>query len=88
MQIDPNLSVGALARTASQPPAAAPKAKIEHDHATFGQSDALQQALKDTPAVRGDKVEQAIVLIGQVDYPPPQVIRRISSLLAMNLQAD
>lgn len=88
MQIDPNLSVGAVARTASQLPQAMAKAKVEQDQAVFGQSEALSQELKDTPAVRSNEVDRAMVLIGQVEYPPPQVIRRISSLLAMNLQAD
>lgn len=87
MQIDPNMSVGAVARTPSQPPAAA-NAKVPQDQAAFTESEALNEQLKVTPDVRSDKVDQAISLIGQVEYPPPQVIRRISSLLALKLTAE
>ncbi|HOW64083.1 MAG TPA: hypothetical protein P5186_12390 [Candidatus Paceibacterota bacterium] len=87
MQIDPNMSVGSVARMDSRSPAAT-KNVSNSDQAAFDQSQALENQFNNTPDVRADLVERAVSLIGRVDYPPPQVIRRLSNLLAMSIDPN
>ncbi len=88
MQIDSNLSPNTVARTS---PAATQAAKAANapvvDSASFAQAEAINQSLKGEPDVRSSEVERARTLVGQVQWPPEIVIRRISNLLAVNMAA-
>jgi hypothetical protein len=59
------------------------------DNVQFSQSAGLNQALSSSPEVRSSAIDRAQHLIGDVEYPPPETIRRIAALLAMHLdQSD
>lgn len=58
------------------------------DEVAFENSRALTTALHNTPESREDLVRRATELIGDVDYPPPETIRMISHLLAIQLQGE
>ena len=70
-------------------------AKVDHraaeaaqDEVAFENSRALTAALKNTPESRQDVVQRATELVGDVNYPPPETIRMISHLLAIQMQVD
>lgn len=70
-------------------------AKVDHratqatqDEVAFENSRALTTALKNTPESRQDVVQRATELVGDVNYPPPETIRMISNLLAIQMQVD
>ena len=54
----------------------------------FENARALTSALQDTPAVRDELVRRASELVGDVNYPPPETIRMISHLLAIQMHPD
>jgi hypothetical protein len=56
------------------------------DQQDFSQTDALRGALDNLPSSRPDKLERARELVGKVDYPPTQTIRRLSDLLAVKMK--
>lgn len=49
---------------------------------TFAASTALDDSLRETPEVRHSEIERATRLVQGGGYPPPEVIRRLSRLLA------
>ena len=59
------------------------EAKTTQDEIAFENSRALATALQDTSVVRDDIVRRATELVGDVNYPPPETIRMISHLLAI-----
>ena len=63
----------------------APEARLGQDKLALAGTDALNQALSQTPVMRDDKVAQAKSLISDPSYPPPVLIRKISALLAIHL---
>jgi hypothetical protein len=54
--------------------------------ATFRHSEELNEALQKEKEVRAEQVERAVNLVGQVKWPPTETVRRIASLLAMNIR--
>ena len=58
------------------------------EEVAFENARALTKALHDTPAVRDDVVRRATDLVGDVNYPPPETIRMISHLLAIQMDDD
>lgn len=48
----------------------------------FQSSASLDAALKGTPEVRREEVERASRLVDTKNYPPPELINRLSRLLA------
>jgi hypothetical protein len=56
------------------------------DEASFQVTAALQDKLKNLPAVRPEKVAQAKTLISDSKYPPNDVLDRIAVLLAAQLK--
>ena len=48
----------------------------------FESAQALDHALKAEPDVRRDEVERATRLVETKNYPPPELINRLSRLLA------
>jgi hypothetical protein len=59
-----------------------------HEEVAFENSRALTTALQNTPESREDVVRRATELVGDVNYPPPETIRMISHLLAIQIQGD
>ena len=87
MQVDPNNRPGPIVRT-SATATGAPRVSQRRDETEFSHAASLERALEQTPTVRVGHVERARDLIGDVNYPPRETIRRISHLLALNLNED
>ena len=62
--------------------------KAAQDEVAFENSRALTTALHNTPESREDVVQRAVELVGDVNYPPPETIRMISHLLAIQLRPE
>ena len=62
--------------------------KTAQDEVAFENSRALTTALHNTPESREDVVKRAVELVGDVNYPPPETIRMISHLLAIQMQPE
>ncbi len=63
-------------------------AQAAEDEVAFENSRALTTALQNTPESRDDVVRRATELVGDVNYPPPETIRMISNLLALQMKAE
>lgn len=63
-------------------------AQVAQDEVAFENSRALTTALQNTPESRDDVVRRATELVGDVNYPPPETIRMISNLLAIQMQVE
>ncbi len=79
----PNPSTGISA--SGFKPAVPPKVE---DQASFQNSAALNHTLSSTPDVRPEVVTRAKDLVSSTIYPPPRVIRQISTLLAMGIASQ
>lgn len=64
------------------------ESKAAPDDVAFENSRALTTALHNTPESREDVVQRAVELVGDVNYPPPETIRMISHLLAIQMQPE
>lgn len=60
--------------------------RAAQDEVALENTRALTTALKNTPESRDDVVRRATELVGDVNYPPPETIRMISNLLAIQMQ--
>ena len=56
------------------------------DGASFSVTAALQDKLKNLPAIRSEKVAQAKQLVSDSKYPPSDVLDRIAVLLAIRVK--
>jgi hypothetical protein len=54
---------------------------------SFERTKALEQSLRDTPAVRPDKVAQAKALVSDPNYPSDEALNRMSGLLAQHINS-
>jgi hypothetical protein len=63
-------------------------AQAAQDEVAFENSRALTTALQNTPESRDDMVRRATELVGDVNYPPPETIRMISHLLAIQINSE
>lgn len=84
MQIDPNISASYIKEVAV-PASPAQRFSRSEALAAFHDAEALNQSLQEQDEVRDAKVEKALNLIGQVQWPPAETIRRIANLLAMKI---
>jgi hypothetical protein len=84
MRVEPNDNLNALSSVTSSKPAAEKLFPAEASP-SFDQIDSLNAALLHQEEVRTQKIERAISLIGKVDWPPTEVIRRIATLVAAHL---
>ena len=85
MRVNPNSELVGLTRTTSQTGAGEPR--LGADQLSLTTTETLNRAWEQTPATRVEKVAQAKSLVADITYPPPELIRKISALLAMNLDA-
>ena len=85
MRVNPNSDLGGVTRVPIQ--TGAGDLRLGADKQSFTTAESLTSALEQTPASRGEKVAQARNLVDDYTYPPPELIRRISVLLAMNIDA-
>jgi hypothetical protein len=51
-------------------------------------AQALTTALQQTPAVREDVVRRAMDLLAEPGYPPPETIKKLSNLLAIQMSRE
>ena len=63
-------------------------AQAAQDEVAFENSRALTTALQNTPESREDAVQRATKLVSDVHYPPPETIRKISHLLAIQINSE
>ena len=74
-----NLSVESVARRPSLRASLSPT-----DQAVFAATEALNRALAEAPDIRTPEVAHGADLVTTVQYPPMEMIKRISRLLANN----
>ena len=84
MEIDFNTN--RVSKAEPSQPVARQEATTQADGASFPGSSSLENALKNLPAVRPEKVAQARALISDSQYPPDDVLDRIAVLLATKVQ--
>lgn len=85
MEINSNLKAGPLGDRIA--PLRSTAAASAANSAIFDGAAALETGLKETPAVRPEVVARARELISDPSYPPQEMVRKISLLLAMHLEA-
>ena len=86
MEVSSNLNVGGVSGP-TQPRRAAPKAAKAEEPVSLTSSAAVERALKNVLASRPDTVDRARGLIADVSYPPLEMIRKISRLLAIQISS-
>ncbi|HXG49545.1 MAG TPA: hypothetical protein VNO52_18125 [Methylomirabilota bacterium] len=84
MEVRFHSNIDSVGRTPPQKPVAR-EAETARDEVTLENARALHRALEKTPDSRADMVERAAQLVGDVNYPPPETIQKISHLLALTL---
>lgn len=84
MQIDPNARTNMVEGIATNPPPAARPLKKDAI-ASFHDAEILNQAIQKLDEVRNEEIERALNLVGQVQWPPGDTIRRIANLLAAKM---
>jgi len=57
-------------------------ADARSDEAEFQRSDAIQQALEQSPDIREDIVEKGVAMFNNTQYPPIPLIEGLARLLA------
>jgi hypothetical protein len=87
MEVNTNFSAGGVGGITPRKPAA-PAAKPAAAPDAFARSNALEQAVKNLPASRPEAVAQARELAADPNYPPAEVLRQVSRLLAGRLTAE
>jgi hypothetical protein len=87
MEINLDVNARKVLPNAAPPPASRMPGRSEPANTEFRAAAALERALERRPDVRPDRVEEARNLVGQPTYPPRETIRKIASLLAMQLSS-
>jgi hypothetical protein len=85
MEIDFNTRRLSKADT-GKPVATRPAAGSAGETASFSATQALEQKLKELSTVRPEKVAHAKEIVGDTHFPPPELVDRIASLLAMHVK--
>jgi hypothetical protein len=85
MRVNPNSDLGGVTRMPIQTGAGDPR--LGADQQSFTTTESLTRTLAQTPESRSERVEQAKNLVDDSTYPPPELIRRIAVLLAMDIDA-
>ena len=87
MEINLNSNIESLGRIAGSQPKRL-ETKTESGATAFGQSEALNQALQQTPNVRPEVVATAQSAVNSSHYPPAETIKQIATLLALHMNQD
>lgn len=83
MEIKPNYQAASVDPTQlSKPAVKAPS--VDDRSVDFSSTDRLEESLRNLPDVRPEVVQRGRELVSDSNYPPPEGIRRISELLAIN----
>jgi hypothetical protein len=61
---------------------------MAYEQVALENSRALTHALRMTPEIREEIVRRATELVGEPSYPPEETIRKISDLLAIQLDPE
>lgn len=86
MEIEPSRSSVPLSRLEARPVRRAEPAP--GDAGEFTETEALRQAMASTPEVRADVVERARSLAKNPNYPPEEIVRKLSQLFATEFSAS
>lgn len=86
MEVNANIRTGGVGgpTPAARP---TPAASTASDSSSFTSTAAIEKALASLPDVRSEAVERARTLTSNVSYPPLETIRKISKLLAINIDS-
>jgi hypothetical protein len=84
MKINPNANPLSV-EGAQLPKPAAPASLPAADAPSFAGSAAVNSALSSTPDSRPEAVDRAKALINDSAYPGPEVLRKVSQLLASQI---
>jgi hypothetical protein len=87
MEVNTNFSASGVGGIVPRKPAAT-AAKTDAAPDPFASSSALESAVNNLPASRPDAVARAKELAADPNYPPPSVLRQVSTLLAANLASN
>jgi hypothetical protein len=87
MEVSFNLRPMAAVNSASAVQPAQRGAKAD-EPVLLENAHSLTNALAQSPAARDGVVRRAAELVGDPTYPPPETIRQISYLLAIQLQSE
>ena len=55
---------------------------------SFNNTEVLEQTLKETPTVRPEAVNRAAALLSDPDYPSDEVMDRVATALAQNINGQ
>lgn len=80
MEIEPSRSSVPISRFEARPIRRAEP--VPGDAGEFTETEALQKSLASTPEVRADVVDRARSLANNPNYPPEEIVRRLSQLFA------
>ena len=72
--------------TAPQSPANSRAAAVSLDSASLEQTDALKAAVNKIPDVRAEKVQAARAAVADSKFPPDEILRAVSSLIAQKME--
>jgi hypothetical protein len=87
MEISPKTNVDPVVRTTpGQTPVR--ESRAAREAVSFAGTEALNSALAGVPEVRLQVVERAKELANDASYPPPEIIKRIANLLAMDSEPE
>ena len=87
MEINPNHKIGPPARARNVEGAVHPP-KPEAPQNEFSHAAALKMELDRAPEVRPEVVARAMKAVSNVQYPPTETIRQLSSLLAIHMMEE
>jgi hypothetical protein len=86
MEVQSQMNTPAVTGVTARPPATT-VSKLKRDALVLENSRALEAALAQTPESRLEEVARARHLIGQVRWPPDEMIRRIAELLGIHIES-
>jgi hypothetical protein len=87
MEINFHVNVGSVGRTPPKEPVTRGSEAVQ-DEVALENTRALRRALENTPDSRAELVDRAMIVLGDVNYPPRDTIQKISHLLALSLHQE
>ena len=88
MEVNPNAGTGSTQRVTGRT-VVTPRARVSaRDSASFGDAEAVNRALQQTPDIRAEAIQRAGEKSRDNQYPPLEIVQAISHLLAKNLSPN